>query len=92
MRHYTQLTEHERYQIYALMKAGQDQSEVAKVIGVDKATVSREVSRNRGLRGYSPKQAQCFMLARRTVSRQPRTSTCLWRRVETWLRQEWSPE
>ena len=34
MRHYTQLTEHQRYQIYALMKAGHDQPETAAMIGV----------------------------------------------------------
>lgn len=92
MRHYTQLTEHQRYQIYALMKAGHNQTETAAVIGVDKSTVSREVRRNRGLRGYRPKQAQRLMLARRAASHQARIPTALWRRVEGWLRQEWSPE
>ncbi len=29
MRHYTQLTEHQRYQIYALMKAEHNQTEIA---------------------------------------------------------------
>jgi IS30 family transposase len=92
MRRYTQLTEHQRYQIYALMKAGHNQSETAAIIGVDKATVSREIRRNRGLRGYRPKQAQRLALARRAASHQPRIPTALWRRVESWLRQEWSPE
>ena len=58
MRHYTQLTEHQRYQIYALMKAGHKQFEIATLIGVHKSTISRELSRNRGLRGYRPRQAQ----------------------------------
>jgi IS30 family transposase len=91
MRHYTQLTEHQRYQIYALMKAGHNQTETAVVIGVDKSTVSREVRRNRGLRGYRPKQAQRLMLARRAASHPVRIPTARWRRVESWLRQEWSP-
>ena len=92
MRHYTQLTEHQRYEIYALMKAGHKQSEIAAVIGVHKATVSRELRRNRGLRGYRPRQAQNLMQARRVASHPSRIPALLWRRVEDWLRDEWSPE
>ena len=40
---YTQLTQEERYQIYALMKAGHNQSEIAAVLGRDKSTISREL-------------------------------------------------
>ena len=65
MKHYTQLTEHQRYQISALMKAGHKQFEIAAVIGVHKSTISRELKRNRGLRGYRPRQAQLFRQARR---------------------------
>lgn len=92
MRHYTQLTEHQRYQIYALMKAGHNQTDTAAVLSVHKATVSREVRRNRGLKGYRPRQAQRLMQARRMASHPPRIPAMLWRRVETWLRDEWSPE
>jgi len=48
---YTQLTWEQRYQIYALMKAGFNQTQIASEIGVHKATVSRECHRNRGQRG-----------------------------------------
>lgn len=54
MRVYTQLTQEQRYQIYALMKAEHNQAEIAAIVGVDKSTISREVRRNRGLRGYRP--------------------------------------
>ncbi len=54
---YTQLTQAQRYQIEALLKAGHQQTEIAEVLGVDKSTISRELKRNRGLRGYRPKQA-----------------------------------
>ncbi len=57
MKHYTQLTREERYQIYALKAAGHNQADIAKVIGRHKSTVSRELIRNRGLKGYRPKQA-----------------------------------
>ena len=57
MRTYTQLTQGQRYQISALLKIGQNQTEIAEVIGKHKSTISREVRRNRGQRGYRPKQA-----------------------------------
>ena len=68
MRDYTQLTEEERYQIEALLKMGHHQSEVAVVLKRHKSTISREVGRNRGLRGYRPKQAQRLALALRSSS------------------------
>ena len=57
MRGYTQLTQEERYQIYALNKAGHSQTEIATLLERDKSTISRELRRNRGLKGYRPKQA-----------------------------------
>jgi len=92
MRHYTQLTEHQRYQISALMKAGHNQVVIAALIGVDKSTISRELKRNRGLRGYRPRQAQMFRQARREACYRTRIPARLWTRVKRWLRDEWSPE
>jgi len=40
---YTQLAQGERYQIYALKKAGHDQAEIAKIMGRDRGTISREL-------------------------------------------------
>jgi len=62
---YTQLTQAQRYQIAALKKAGHMQLEIARLIGVDKSTVSRELSRNKGQREYRPKQAHRLALKRR---------------------------
>lgn len=62
---YTQTIQEERYQIYALKKAGHIQAEIAKVIGRDPGTISRELRRNRGLKGYRPRQAHTLALARR---------------------------
>ncbi|MCK4623494.1 MAG: helix-turn-helix domain-containing protein [Desulfuromonadales bacterium] len=42
MRVYTQLTQEQRYQIYALMKAHHRQAEIAVIVGVHKSMVSRE--------------------------------------------------
>ena len=57
MKIYTQLTEIQRYQISALRKEGLSQKMIAKNISVHPSTISRELKRNRGLRGYRPKQA-----------------------------------
>ena len=64
---YKYLSQAERYQIYTIMKAGQDQSQIAKVLDRKKSTISRELSRNTGSRGYRPKQA-CEMSADRAIS------------------------
>jgi len=45
MRHYTQLTCEERYQICSLLRAGHSPSEIARLIQRDKSTISRELSR-----------------------------------------------
>jgi len=92
MRVYTQLTQEQRYQIYALMKAEHKQVEIAAIVGVDKATISREVRRNRGLRGYRPQQAHQFALRRRQAKAQPRITPAHWGLVERLLREDWSPE
>ncbi len=40
---YSQLTYKQRYLIYELLKIESDQTEIAKVIGVNKSTISREL-------------------------------------------------
>ncbi len=92
MSNYTQLTREQRYQIYALMKAGLCQTEIAKVVGVHKSTISRERRRNRGLRGYRPKQAHHFAEIRRAKTARARISPDTWILVERLLRDDWSPE
>jgi len=91
VRTYTQLTQEQRYQIYALRKAGHNQTEIAGIIKVHKSTVSRELRRNRGLRGYRPKQAHQFALRRRHKA-SPRIADATWVWIDMLMRQEWSPE
>ena len=91
MRTYTQLTQAQRYQIYALKKMGHTQSEMAQVVEVNKSTVSRELWRNAGERGYRPKQAHEKAMSRRPKAK-PRMELGEWKVVEEKLRQDWSPE
>ena len=88
---YHQLTQEQRYQIYALKKTGHSSTEIAEVVGVHKATISREVRRNVGRRGYRPQRAHQQAQARRAKAK-PRIDAQTWARVEKLLRQEWSPE
>ena len=57
MKTHKQLTKEQRYQIAALKKAGHANSEIAQNIGTSEATISRELKRNSGKRGYRPEQA-----------------------------------
>ena len=91
MRKPKQLTLAKRYQIAILRKAGHNQTRIAKHLSVHKSTISRELSRNLGRRGYRPKQAQRLADARRCCS-QNRISQQTWIRVERLLREDWSPQ
>ena len=90
---YQQLTQDQRYQIHAFLKAGFSQSHIAGQLGVARSTIWREVNRNRGQRGYRPKQAQQLADARRQAkANATRISSQTWQQVEVCLRQDWSPE
>ena len=91
VRTYHQLTQAQRYQIYALRKMNHPLSEIAAVVGVHKSSVSRELKRNRGQRGYRPQQAHQLAVDRRQKAL-PRITAENWSLVENLLRQEWSPE
>ena len=57
MRQYRQLAEEDRIEIYAMKQAGKTQRNIARRLGVNPSTISRELTRNPGGRGYRPKQA-----------------------------------
>ena len=94
MRKYRRITLEDRCQIHALNRQGSSQQQIAGVLGISQSAVSRELSRNRGQRGYRFKQAQEKADARQVVRRKPRKLTkSLRRRIERKLREErWSPE
>jgi IS30 family transposase len=89
---YAQLTREQRYQIYILRKAGHRQHFIAEAIGVHPSTITRELVRGRGQRGYRPKQADELAQTRKQKRYQPRINATVWQLVEGLLRQDWSPE
>ena len=66
---YHQLTENERYQIYALKKLCVTQKEIAGILNRSESTISRELKRNQGLKGYRPRQAQQLSDHRRSAAK-----------------------
>lgn len=90
---YSQLTLEQRYQIYAMKKAGFKQNKIAAEISIHPSTVSRELRRNRGQRGYRPKQADLKAARRKQTKARKRILPETWKLVETHLvEQQWSPE
>lgn len=90
---YKQLTEHERYQIYALKKTGMINKEIAKQLERHPSTIGRELSRNTGKRGYRPKQAHEKACQRRKTAEK---AIKLTNEVKGWIveliEQQLSPE
>lgn len=90
---YQQLTLEERTMIYAFCKVEYSITEIAKEIGRNKSTISRELKRNTGCRGYRPKQAD----ERTRERRQTAYKAFKWtheveREITSLLDEKWSPE
>jgi IS30 family transposase len=54
---YKYLSRIKRYQIHSLLKANQTISEIARLLGRHRSTISRELDRGRGQRGYRAEQS-----------------------------------
>lgn len=93
MKRYKQLTYEQRCQIEVLKKRGDSQTSIAEALGVSQSSVSREVKRNKGQRGYRHKQAQRKATARRqgTCKALKMTAEVI-ALVECQLAKKWSPE
>jgi IS30 family transposase len=95
MRTYRRIAYEDRCQLYALRKAGKTQAEIGQALGFSQGTVSRELARNAGRRGYRFQQAQHTAQARQQqIRHQPRKLTSRVRRaIARKMRAErWSPE
>lgn len=90
---YSQLAYAQRCQISVLIKSGMTQRQMAEAIGVSQSTISRELSRNTGERGYRFKQAQAKAVQRRKAAvRASKLIPAMIRIIETKIRLDWSPE
>ena len=90
---YKHLSREERYQIYSLRLAKQTISEIARLLGRHRSTISRELGRGRGLRGYRAEQACSKASERAKKSRNARrVDASVWADVVFYLGLQWSPE
>lgn len=86
------MTIEERSQIYALRQAGKGNNEIAQILGRDKSTISREVRRNTGQRGYRYQQAHRFATERAKRPGVRRFTEDVRLDLESGLNKGWSPE
>lgn len=90
---YKHLSREERYQIHSLLKAKQTISDIARLLGRHPSTISRELSRGRGQRGYRAEQACRKASERAQNSRNARrVDARVWADVAFYLGVQWSPE
>ncbi len=93
MRTYKQLTYEQRCQIEALKKSGISQQAIATIITVSQSSVSRELTRNTGLRGYRHDQAHRNSIERRQATAKPHKMTAkLIDEIDDKIFLKWSPE
>ncbi len=69
MRKYRRLTYLDREILQELLRKGLNFTEISKKLGFHPSTISRELKRNKGLRGYRSKQADQLALSRREQTR-----------------------
>ena len=91
---YHHVTRDIRCQIYALKSIGQSLGQISLAVGRDKSTISREIARNTGKRGYRFKQAdEKARTRRREASTTPKKLTeAMQNTIREKLLEEWSPE
>lgn len=93
---YTHLTADERYQIDDLKREGNNQKEIASILNRSRSTLSRELRRNGGARGWRPRQAEMKAVERLSVrgsANVKRVCQEAWDYAQQYLQEEqWSPE
>jgi transposase, IS30 family len=90
---YRHLTKEDRYHIKAQWDAGKTVSRIAEKLDCDKSTISRELRRNKGKRGYRPQQAHRMARERwKGAEKAVKMTPELIEVIEERLRRKWSPE
>ena len=90
---YQHLTSQERHTIGVLRKQSLSMGEISRILNRSKSSISRELKRNTGGKGYRHKQAHELALQRRGESpRNTKVKPHTIKYVEEKLIEDWSPE
>lgn len=90
---YKHLSREQRYQIHSLMRANHTLTQIARLLGRHRSTISREIRRGHGGRGYRAEQACDKAKQRSQGSRNAkRIQVWVWPEVAFYLGLDWSPE
>jgi IS30 family transposase len=91
---YKHLTQAQRFIIQEMLEKAQNQTTIAKHLGVNRSTISRELRRNSGCGGYNGKGAHQTMMTRRPTfwDYQRKIHGALEEKIIKLLRKAWSPE
>lgn len=88
---YRHLTKEERIQIVTLLRENKNQSYIARLLHRSRSSISREVSRNSGLRGYRAKQAHDKAEERKRKPRYLKMTSEIQSHIEQKIKEDWSP-
>ena len=91
MQSYRHLSYKERVEIQLLSKEGYSLRRIANILGRSPSSISREMIRNRGQKGYRPSQANRICHERKHRKAQ-KMDGALKAKVLDKLRLQWSPE
>jgi IS30 family transposase len=90
---YRRVTQQDRLVIKASLDIGLSQTAIADKLGFDKSTISREIGRNTGGRGYRPKQADRWAREREVSKHYPyKMDPVMMTMIIERLELKWSPE
>ena len=91
---YHRLTVGKRIIIQTLRKEGRSRRYIAAKLGCAPSTVSRELARNRGRKGYRPKKAQskADWRARQKAAARHKLTPGMWECIKAKMSEGWTPE
>jgi IS30 family transposase len=90
---YRRVTREDRLRIKDGLDAGLTNAEIADKLGFHRSTISREIRRNKGGRGYRPKQAHRLASEREASKHGPyKMNPVIMTQITERLEMKWSPE
>ena len=87
------LSSEERHYIEIELKNGISQNKIAEKLGRSQSSLSRELARNKGLRGYRHQQAHRMAQQRhQEKNKAVKLTKDIKRQITNYIRLDWSPE